>query len=98
MLMNSQPVLEHAESFAERLQREAGDAPDAKIRRAWKLAFGRPPTGRELDESRSFLEKQRELMSGEDYQQRVEEVDPRRQALINFCQSLLSANEFLYVD
>jgi hypothetical protein len=43
-LLNSPFVLQQAELFAERLQREAGDDPTAQVRRGFLLAFGRPPS------------------------------------------------------
>ncbi len=42
-LLNSPFATEMANAFAERIQREAGDAPAAQIERAFALAFQRPP-------------------------------------------------------
>ena len=47
-LFNGDFVLIQAEKFAERVRREAGDAPSAQITRAFALAFGRAPTPTEM--------------------------------------------------
>jgi len=36
-------MLQQADTFARRLRREAGDDAAAQVRRAWQLAFARPP-------------------------------------------------------
>jgi uncharacterized protein DUF1553 len=43
-LMNSPFVVEQSRFFAERIQREAGDDPQAQAHRAFVLSFGRAPT------------------------------------------------------
>ena len=48
-LMNNSFVLRQAQAFGERVQKEAGDDPEAQVRRAYLLAFGRPPTKEETD-------------------------------------------------
>ena len=57
-LMNSAFALGAATAFAERVQREAGPAPEARIQRAWKLALGTLPTPAELDRAGAFLKDQ----------------------------------------
>lgn len=58
MLMNSKFILDQAETFAERVQREAGDDPKAQLKRAWRLAYLRPPTDEEMTATLAFLESQ----------------------------------------
>jgi hypothetical protein len=95
LLMNAPMVQQHAKALAERLTKEAGGRDPARIELAFRLAFGRPPTAPERGESLAFLEAQAQRVSpGES----AEGVDPRRAALIDLCQVLLNANEFLYVD
>ncbi len=48
-LMNNSFVLRQARYSGERVRKEAGDDPVAQVRRAYLLAFGRPPTKEELD-------------------------------------------------
>ncbi len=57
-LMNSAFALGVAKAFAERVQREAGTAPEARIQRAWKLALGQQPTADELQRAVIFLKEQ----------------------------------------
>jgi hypothetical protein len=42
-LFNSEFILQQAGYFAERLRREAANDVEAQVRRAFELAFGRPP-------------------------------------------------------
>jgi hypothetical protein len=46
-LLNSRTVVDQAESFAQRLRREAGDDPGRQADRAFRLAFGRLPSAKE---------------------------------------------------
>lgn len=57
-LMNSAFALGAATAFAERVQREAGATPEARIQRAWKLALGTLPTPTELERADAFLKDQ----------------------------------------
>ena len=103
MLMNSQFMLDQAARFAARLQKEAGDDKARQVARAWSHAFSRSPTATELAESLAFLGQQVDYLNGiEEKKDAKGKVIPRTapelQALTNFCQSLLSANEFLYID
>jgi hypothetical protein len=54
-LLNSPLAVAAAKSFAERVQREAGDKPDDQIRRAFLLALQREPTAAELPACRGLL-------------------------------------------
>ena len=56
-LLNSPFVLQQADLFAARLQREAGDDRRSQIERAFVLALGRPPLGSELGDSLSLVEQ-----------------------------------------
>jgi hypothetical protein len=56
MLMNSPFILDQAERFARRVHREAGDDPASQVTRAWRLAFSRTPTEKELRDSLDFLD------------------------------------------
>jgi hypothetical protein len=46
-LFNSGFILQQTDFFAKRLRKEAGDEPEAQIRRAFELAFGRAPEAEE---------------------------------------------------
>jgi len=73
---------EQAGALARRVTREASTSDVAdQIRAAYRLVFGRPPTGEELTIGRQLL---------------TDAGQPER--LERYCQILLSANEFIYVD
>ncbi len=110
MLMNSGFLLDQAERFARRVQSEAGDERTTQVRRAWQLAFDRPPRAGELADATAFLAQQVSQLSVKAAPQSdaAKPTDaakapppkpkPELQALTDLCQALLSANEFLYVD
>jgi mono/diheme cytochrome c family protein len=60
MLMNSEFALTQANRFAKRLAREAGPGLRRQVARAFEIAFARPATETEIDESVTFLERQSE--------------------------------------
>jgi hypothetical protein len=99
LLLNSEFTLQQAAWFAVRVCNEAGPDPHGRIDRAWRLAFCRPPTEVEASTAQAFFERQLVLLE----RQAVESPnlgapDKPFQVLVNLCQVLLSANEFLYVD
>lgn len=99
MLMNSQFVLDQAERFATRLRREAGVSRERQVKRAWQLTFSRDPKPGELTRSLEFLTRQETAVAELQVQTKEPgKILPETQALRSFCQTLLSANEFLYVD
>jgi len=49
-LFNSRFILEQAEAFADRVEKEAGSDPDARVRHAFRLALHREPEPEELAE------------------------------------------------
>jgi hypothetical protein len=107
--MNSHFLLDQAARFAARLEADAGPDRAAQVRRAWQLAFQRPPTAAEQAEALVFVERQLAYLASlpapaDDKAKKDEKAKaepkptPERQAFTNLCQALLSANEFLYVD
>jgi hypothetical protein len=54
-LMNNEGILQISRAFALRLLTEAGPGPRERIDRAYRLAFGRPPTPREVMRAGEFL-------------------------------------------
>lgn len=94
LLMNSQFVTKYARHFAERLQREAKDDMAKQVTLAWQLAFGTEPDKQDISAAKMFLESQtKNFRSLKD-----KKINPQLEALANFCQALMSANAFLYVD
>ena len=53
-LFNSRFVLDQSGTFAARLRKEAGAESVAQVRRAWQLAFNRPPDRTEIQEAVAF--------------------------------------------
>ena len=54
--LNSGLVMDAADALAERLQEDAGDNSRARIQRAYRLLFGREPSGDEMRLGREFVE------------------------------------------
>jgi mono/diheme cytochrome c family protein len=92
-LLNDPFVRARAGDFAGRLLTEAGDEPGRQVERAYRLAFGRPPTAAERDAGVEFLDRRARDRSARD-----PKSDARRSALTDYCQALFGLNEFVYVD
>jgi hypothetical protein len=92
LMMNNPSVVELADAFARRVCTEAGDEPQAQVRRAWALAFGHELAGPELQDALNFLASQVEHFQADG------QADPHHRALASFCHALMSTNAFLYVD
>jgi len=58
LLFNSPFMLERAKAFAARLVREEPSNESARVRRAYQLAFGRPPSEAETAAALNFLKEQ----------------------------------------
>lgn len=96
MMMNSEFVLSHARKLAERIRAKPGaGSPAEQVAFAWRVAFCRPPRDEELAAATAFLDQQLIYLKANPI---PDEVDPSLHALTNLCQTLLSSNEFLYVD
>jgi hypothetical protein len=106
MLMNSDFTLQQARLFADRLRREAGPFRESQVERAWRLAFGRPPSHVEFQSALEFLERQTSQIKAQAEAKPAPSekgevppaVPPEEQAMRSLCQTLLSSNEFLYLD
>ncbi|HVW03190.1 MAG TPA: hypothetical protein VHB77_22705, partial [Planctomycetaceae bacterium] len=68
-----------------------------QLARAWEMILCRPPTHDELQLSIGFINRQLETLST-DPRALPNNISPEQQALTNLCQTLLSTNEFLYVE
>jgi cytochrome c553 len=90
-LLNDAMLLEHAEHFAARVAAVAS-TPGMQIEAAFRIAFGRRPTLKEMASSTAFLNKLRDR-----YAAKVPATVAQRQALAGLCQMLMCANEFLYI-
>jgi hypothetical protein len=95
-VLNDPFVRARASDFAARLLKEAGDEPAGCVERAYRLAFGRAPTGAEKTAGVEFLAGQTRDRSDRD--PKATPAETRRLALTDYCQALVGLNEFLYVD
>jgi hypothetical protein len=107
MLMNSDFMLQQARLFSERLRRDAGPFRESQVERAWRLAFGRSPSHAEFQSALEFLDRQIAQIKAqpeakptpaEKKGETPPAVPPEEQAMRSLCQTLLSSNEFLYLD
>jgi len=87
LLLNSGWIRERAFALADRLVKWHPDNPDAQLKVAYELAFGRalPPTDRA--DAVAFV---KQCSDGS--------VAAHQAALVEYCHVLLNANAFLYVD
>ena len=81
-----------SQQFAERVVKEAGNAPEKRIERAYRIAFVRRPTPAQKSLALSFLQKQAQLYA------RTGRKDADLAALADLCHVLINTNEFLYLD
>jgi hypothetical protein len=88
VFLNSPHARQYAQGLAKRLP---GDS-SAAVERAYRLALARPPTERERQLAAEFLERQSARY------RETKASDPGGWALADFCQALLSTNEFAWVD
>lgn len=89
-LLNSRFVVARARALADRLRREAGDVPKARVERAFLLTLGRSPDAVEREAVSTFLETQPSHYG--------DQADANEHVWADFCQMLLSSNAFLYVE
>jgi hypothetical protein len=106
-LMNDTFVLEWSRQFAGRVLNDAGLSPDQQIDRAYRLAFSRSPKPEERQTVSRFLDQQSALVASRiQHNEKVlvpsklpEGMDPAKAAaFVDFCHSLMSSNEFLYIN
>ena len=99
MLMNGELALELARGFAARLESGAGTDPAARVRLAWRIAYGGDAPAEAVERSIVFLREQAELFVAADKAAgKPAGESPERRALAAFCQALTASNRFLYVD
>jgi mono/diheme cytochrome c family protein len=99
LMMNSSFAVEQADAMAARIRHDVGPEPLAQFQRAWRLAYGRTPTDREMAHGLAFLIGQMNLQSPPaTADPKKSPVDPGHVALAHLCQVLISSNGFLYVD
>ena len=88
LMMNSELATSAAESFAKRLS-AAGTDDARRIELAHQLAYSRPARPHELEWARKFLDQ---------FPKTAAVAGTQPQAWAAFCQALLAANEFIYLN
>ena len=84
LFLNHPFVLAQAWHLAQRLVSESSGGEGARIERAYRLLFARPPRPGEVEVCRRFLARPGKLPAGADWQ--------------GLAHVLLCSNEFIYVD
>jgi hypothetical protein len=95
MFLNNDFVVEFARHLAQRVRREASE-PVGQVRRAWALAFGAEPSPAQLQTALEFVTAQAQTFRKAPPAGAKSSAE--EQALASYCQTLLCANAFLYVD
>ncbi|MEK6263061.1 MAG: DUF1553 domain-containing protein, partial [Planctomycetota bacterium] len=94
-LLNSPFVRDQSRAFAERLfSSDKSQTDSQRVEQAHRLVFGRAPTADEQSEAGDFFAA---YFNSPSIQNRPE-VERQLAAWQSYCQSLLCANEFLYVE
>jgi hypothetical protein len=97
LLLNGDFTLDRARRLADSLQTRFARDDAGLVRRACRLAWGRPPDEAELRLALGFLSKQTEAIQAHGPTGGAPE-SARRAAIADLCHALLNTNEFLYVD
>jgi mono/diheme cytochrome c family protein len=93
-MMNGSVVLAHTRTMAEKLLARADLDDSGRVRDAYERALGRPPSSKEIDRALSFIAQVDRAIEGRT-------TDPaKRRGLVwqSFCKSLISSNEFIYLN
>ena len=95
-MLNNAFVLEQTKALAKRLLTEVAQDEKARIQHVYLLLYGRSVTTEELKIGQMFLARARKTVTAQVAGPGVPNVE--RHAWEAYCQILLCANEFLYVD
>ena len=100
LLLNGDFALERASRLAETLREQFGTEEASLIRRAYRLAWGRPPCEEEIQLGLRFLSNQVDTLLAREHPAGVKKDRgaARSAALADFCHALLNTNEFLFID
>ena len=93
-MMNGRLMSRSANKMAGRLLEEAKKDKRDRIALAYEITYGRPPTGEEVADWMSFVNKYQAAVE----QEKVKSQNPELRVWQAVCRVLLSSNEFIYVD
>jgi hypothetical protein len=96
-LLNNPEVIGLAEAFARRLDTEPG-SPGDRLARGHEIALSRPPRPAELAAIASFVDGFPGIFAAEGGAAPRGPRDPRRLAVVAFCQALFASAEFRYLE
>jgi hypothetical protein len=89
LFMNSPEARQYSEAFSKRV---AAGSVQESIEKGYQYALGRSPTHTESAMATSFIANQARRYEAD------KRPIPQAEAMMDFCQALLSANEFIYVE
>jgi hypothetical protein len=92
LLLNNPVIRQWATAFARRLCPRTEEALSEAIEAGYRMALSRSPTALERNDAEGFLKAQRASY------QAAGDNDGLKPALTDFCQVLMSLNEFMYVE
>lgn len=92
-MLNDDFIAEQADFFAERVMAAASTRP-AQAEVAFRLALARRPNAKEAQWCEDALSRQAELLQASG----IDAAEATRQALVQFCRTLLNTSEFLYAE
>jgi len=85
-LMNNELVFAWSKDLAKRVSNDAGMTPQARVERAYRLVYSRPPKAEETASALAFLERQDKITGS------------REASFVDLCHMMLNSNEFLYLN
>ena len=102
-LFNDTMIRSLADSFAERVAREAGKQPYKQIERSYQLAMGRMPSDAEREIGLAALEELTRLWRLRRQEpgttdKTSKKTSPSQRALSTYCHTLLNSAGFLFID
>jgi hypothetical protein len=102
-LFNDTMIRSLADSFAERVAREAGKQPYKQIERSYQLAMGRMPSDAEREIGLAALEELTRLWRLRRQEpgttdKTSKKTPPSQRALSTYCHTLLNSAGFLFID
>ncbi len=86
-MMNSSVMLQHSRKMADSLLEKAALDDAGRIREAYERALSRPATSQEIDQALTYVARMEKEWTGD-----------KAKAWQSFCKSLLSTNEFIYLN
>lgn len=86
-MMNSSVMLQHSRKMADSLLAKPSPDDASRIREAYERALSRPASSQEIDQALTYIARMEKEWNGD-----------KAKAWQSFCKSLLSTNEFIYLN